>query len=353
MVNLILPAAGQSTRFPNMRPKWLLVHPWGHLMVTAALQGLDQSQVDAIYLIVQREQLDAHATEAGITQAFIDAGITTPLHLLALPEPTRNQPETVVRAIEHFGIQGPIFVKDVDNSFSCSVQAQNALATHDLQRMGLVNAANKSYITTDDNGLVNNIVEKRVIGSQFCVGGYSFERAQDFVDYFHKQTSDASLYISHLIFNMILDGAAFRAQAVTAYEDWGTLAEWNRYKSTFATIFVDLDGVLVKNSAQYFEPKWGTTKPLARNVELINRLQATGRVQVLVTTTRKEAYRDITLKQLQDIGLVYNEVVFNLPHARRIVVNDYSLTNPYPSCQAINIKRDSDDLEELLKLMGA
>ena len=35
-----------------------------------------------------------------------------------------------------------------------------------------------------------------------------------------------------------------------------------------------------------------------------------------------------------------------LNHSKRTVINDFSPTNPYPSCGAINISRDSDNLNE-------
>ena len=37
----------------------------------------------------------------------------------------------------------------------------------------------------------------------------------------------------------------------------------------------------------------------------------------------------------------------NLPHGRRILVNDFSNTNPYPSALAINIERNSQELSNI------
>ena len=64
----------------------------------------------------------------------------------------------------------------------------------------------------------------------------------------------SELYISHIIYQQLLDGVTFKAQKVERYSDWGTLEDWNKYKSEYKTIFTDLDGVLVENSAEYFEP---------------------------------------------------------------------------------------------------
>ena len=36
---LLIPAAGKSSRFPNMKPKWLLTHPSGELMIEKVLKS--------------------------------------------------------------------------------------------------------------------------------------------------------------------------------------------------------------------------------------------------------------------------------------------------------------------------
>jgi hypothetical protein len=116
---------------------------------------------------------------------------------------------------------------------------------------------------------------------------------------------------------------------------------------------VDVDGVVVNNSAEFFEPTWGTTGPIERNVEYINKLYEGGRVQIILVTSRKSYTRKVTEKQLKRVGLRYHKIVFGMLHAKRILINDYSNSNPYRSCDAINIKRDSSELPELLSsLLG-
>ena len=39
-MNIIIPIAGQSSRFPDMKPKWMLTHPQGDFMVIEAIKGL-------------------------------------------------------------------------------------------------------------------------------------------------------------------------------------------------------------------------------------------------------------------------------------------------------------------------
>ena len=79
----------------------------------------------------------------------------------------------------------------------------------------------------------------------------------------------------------------------------------------------DLDGTIVRNSGHFFETVWGSTEPIPESVEALNRLHATGCVQLIITTSRPESFREITERQLAD--------------------------------EAVNIPRDSDILVSKLK----
>ena len=41
MKNLIITAAGLSTRFEGLKPKWMLTHPKGNWMIVEALKNFD------------------------------------------------------------------------------------------------------------------------------------------------------------------------------------------------------------------------------------------------------------------------------------------------------------------------
>mgnify|MGYP003675033930 CR=1 FL=1 len=52
-------------------------------------------------------------------------------------------------------------------------------------------------------------------------------------------------------------------------------------------------------------------------------------------------------KKMQ-LGFVEYTLLMNLPNTKRILINDYNNANPYPRAQAINLKRDSDNLTDFL-----
>ena len=348
-MDLIIPAAGKSSRFPNMRPKWLLTHPDGSLMISAALKGIPLKKFERIVLIVLREHLEKYKCQDGIKKSFIELGVEDKLNLVILDKPTSSQPETVAQGLRINKTAGSFYIKDTDNYFEVEVKEENAVSTYNLNDLEEVSAANKSYVSKNDKGLITNIVEKEIISPEFCCGGYSFASAEDYLKVYDQLSSNKDLYVSHIIFQMMLNGEGFRTRPAKSYEDWGTKHAWDKYKSQFATLFLDIDGVLVENSGKYFSPQWGETAPIQKNVDLINRLYNTGKTEVILTTSRTEEFRDITVKQLQKIGLKYHRLICDLMHSKRIIVNDYARTNPYPSCSAINVQRNSDsELPEML-----
>lgn len=346
-MKVIMPVAGSSTRFPGTKPKWLLTHPNGNLMFHEALAGLGLKGVGEVLVVCRKD----HYKQFGVAEIFrrqlAVSKLKVRMRLLSV-SPTRSQPETVAVALRAAKVRGPFLIKDCDNHFQMSVKPGNAVATADLGELPSVSAGGKSYVKLDAKNRVSAIVEKQVVSGRCCVGGYSFADAKEYLRVYDSLKRRPDLYVSHLIGKMLSEGAVFKNAPVTGYQDWGTLKEWNRYKREFATLFVDLDGTIAKTSAYFFPPYWGSTQAVPGAVEALNTLHASGRVQVIVTTSRAPAARKATEAQLKRIGLRYDQVLYGLQHSKRVVINDYAPTNPYPSAAAVNIQRDQPGLPALL-----
>ncbi len=329
----------------------MLTHPNGNLMLAEAIRGLTFSGLEKIYLTVLAAHMKEFECLDGIRKQFEQLGLADKLVIVALDEPTQSQPETVARAIEKGKINGPICIKDSDNYFKLKVPTTNFVSVVDLNQVGFINPSNKSYADVNENHFVTNIVEKRVISNFFCSGAYGFESAQEYLHYFNALSGHKGLYLSHIIYQMLLENKAFSAAVCSDYSDWGTLKDWNRFKAGFGTLFVDLDGTLVCNSMEYFPPEWGKTEGIKENIQAINCLYDSGKVHIVITTSRKEEARALTLEQLKREGLRYHQILFGLNHGKRIVVNDYDRGNPFKSCDSVNIARDSADLGEMLEAL--
>lgn len=347
-MHLILPVSGQSTRYPDLRPKWMLNHPNGNLMLAESFRDWDLGNVESIMVICLRQHEDEYDITGMMQKQFAKLGLQNLLQIVVI-EQSNNQPHSVYQGIQAKGLTGPIFIKDSDNYFSHIPTPGNTVCYAPLEDNIRGNAANKSYIQMNETGAILNIVEKRIISNTFCCGGYGFADASEFSSTFEKLIDTPDLYISHIIYQMILDNDSFYGSEVSNYTDWGTLDDWNAYRSLFQTLLVDIDGVLVQSSAEYYKPFWGETDAIEENVSIINQIYDSGLGEIILLTSRSEEVAEVTRQQLERINIRYHRILFGLLHAKRIIVNDFSKSNPYPSCEAINISRDSNQLADVLQ----
>ena len=317
------------------------------MMVTEAISGLNLDFFDHIYFICLQQHEDKYQFMKGFVSELDDAGLREKSNIVLLPEQTDSQSETVYTFLSGYDLDGFIFIKDSDGFYRCDVEERNQVAYFDLNDMDDINARTKSYVDLDVNDVVTNIVEKKVISSTFSSGGYGFADAKEFCKTFEKlQDMDGECYISHIIFEMMLSGSTFYGTKTTDFKDWGTLDAWNKYKSQYKCLFVDIDGTLITNSSHHFPPYMGSGEPIENNIDFIAELHEQGKTKIVLTTSRPEKYRQLTIMELQTKGVPFDELVMGLPHCQRVIINDFARSNPYPSCKAINIPRNTDDLME-------
>lgn len=352
MRTLVVPMAGRSSRFPNMRPKWMLTHPMtNRFMVTESILGLNLDFFDNIYFICLQEHQDEYKFMKGLLSELDELGLSKKTNIVLLPHQTNSQSETVYTFITTQNLEGFIYIKDSDGYYECEIiEEKNQVAYFDLNDMDNINARTKSYIEFDINSILTNIVEKKVISSTFSSGGYGFSDAKQFCNTYEKlQNMSGECYISHIIFEMMLSGSIFYGSKTYNFKDWGTIDSWNRYKSQYKCLFVDIDGTLVTNSSIHFPPYIGNGNSLQSNIDYLNSLHSSGMVKIVLTTSRPKSMRDKTIFELDKKQIRYDELIMGLPHCKRIIINDFAKSNPYPSCEAINIPRNNDNLKEFFQ----
>lgn len=82
--------------------------------------------------------------------------------------------------------------------------------------------------------------------------------------------------------------------------------------------------------------------PIPNAVKYLLKKQDEG-ASFIFTTSRPNKYRIITQTALEKCGFRDFRVLYDIPHAPRILINDTSKTNPYPSAAAINVPRDDNE----------
>lgn len=106
------------------------------------------------------------------------------------------------------------------------------------------------------------------------------------------------------------------------------------------TLFMDIDGTLVEHKNPHL-----TSLPshkmnvLDGTIEKLLEWNKKGYTIILVTG-RRESNREITVKQLQEAGIFYDQLIMGIGRGPRVVVNDLK-PNGMISAHSFNIVRDS------------
>ena len=337
-----MPCAGLSTRFPNMRPKYLLSDYNNRLMIENAAKNFIGKYNITIAILKQHNEM--FNAENKLRDAFGDK-----VNIVVLDEPTSGPADTVYQAIMKakyfFTSVSPMLIKDCDGFYDTDLVDGNAIYVSKLSKNpDIRNAPAKSYTITNEQGIITSVVEKQIVSNSFCVGGYQFASIGEYVDTFEKLKDNATseIFVSNIIDYMISNGKVFNEKEVENFIDVGTADDWFKFNNK-PTYFCDIDGTIVKTKDFHDDPY----EPIQKNVDALLKEQARG-CKLVFVTARKKRYEEYTNKILTEMGFVNYVLVMETNHSRRVLINDYANSNPFPSAVALNLKRDSDDLGDMI-----
>jgi hypothetical protein len=346
MTTLLLPCAGKSSRYPGVRPKWMLTLPGGDLAIARAAASVPRAAYGRIVAAVRAEHEQRYGASALLTRIFGED-----IDVVVLEQDTRGPADTVAQMIARAGVSGAIAIKDADSFFDPGeITDTGFVSVSDVRHSpGMTNVGAKSFAVVNAQGLVVEMVEKSLASNHVCVGLYGFSGASDFLAAFRDVARDApanEIFVSHVMNRAIAGGMIVKPHVVAGLIDVGTLEEWRRYVRKRGTIVSDIDGVVFKNHSKYFAPFWDEPdEPIAQNVEALRAYAAEG-TQLIFMTARPEEYRARTDATLRQLGLAPHALIMDCHHGRRFLVNDHAATNPAPAAVAISLDRNSPTLAD-------
>ncbi len=248
MKTLIIPCAGKSSRFPNMKPKWMLTHPKGTLMVMEAISGLPLNKFDRILIPILKEHAVKFEERMVFEQAF--AKHKPKVEFVELEE-SRSQSDTILQTLIKGKVKGAFVSKDADNFVQMTLPARaDFVVGVDINKIDkdISRLKAKSFVMVNEQNVIVDIIEKRIVSENICVGVYGFSDAQKFIDAYRtlsQNSKNGEIYPSHIISYLIGTGkSVYSYVEAVGYEDWGTSQEWKVTQQRFATYFVDIDGIL-------------------------------------------------------------------------------------------------------------
>lgn len=109
------------------------------------------------------------------------------------------------------------------------------------------------------------------------------------------------------------------------------------------TWIFDLDGTIVKHNGYKTD---GKDTLLAGAAAFLQGLPVEDRI--VIFTSRTEEYRRMTLDFLEEKGIRYDEILFNMPMGERIVVNDRKPSG-IDMAVAVNLNRDQFTLPQIMR----
>lgn len=345
---VLIPAAGKSSRFLGDSPKMMRTHPQGKLLIEKAIETFDDIDIDQIFLITTKAIVESFDLRIKFKQAFSGR-----VQLIELPIETKSSVQTIYEGVKLIGpdisLDDSIFIKDVDNlvTFDCSKFDFNVSASigYSIARGGLSRLSNKSFFKLENN-LIIDFVEKKIVSDYISVGTHYFKNLAEFMIPANEllklcNENSSELYISHVLAKNIYDGGVYKYYEAETYKDFGTQREWEDERRKFKTIFCDFDGTLVKNVGKYGDIRWADRMDtiIQDNIDILKKLYDSG-AQIIISTSRPKSEKDYIKKVLTCVGINAHSIICDLNHSQRILVNDFSTTNVYPTAVAINIKRN-------------
>jgi hypothetical protein len=225
-MEIIVPAAGLSTRFPNMKPKYILESNDGNLMIEKSVKPYIKNYNITIGILKNHE--DKYQIKKILTDKF-----SNKINIIVLNRETNGPAETVYQILNHSNIKlnDEIFIKDCDSFFNHVDTVGNYICVTKSSEL-IKNLKSKSFTVSDDLGFVSKIQEKKVVSNKFSVGGYKFSSGHLFTNAYEKiKEKKSEIFVSDIINICIEEGIIFKENYVENYIDVGTLEEWSQYNS--------------------------------------------------------------------------------------------------------------------------
>lgn len=341
-MEIIVPAAGLSTRFPDTKPKYLL-YDYGHkMMIQRSLDPWLSGPHNITIGILKQHDEKFNSVD------FLKYEFGERVNIIVLEETTNGPADTVYKIIRksNIDLSKQLLVKDCDSFFHVNnTETENFICTSNIaDHEVLKKLSSKSFVIKNEQGIITSIIEKKVVSDTFCVGGYGFKNVKSYCDTFEQlrtTESNREIFVSDVISKQLENGEIFSSVSVKNYTDVGTQEDWYEYNNK-PVIFCDIDGTLVVSQSRVGENSfYSPFTPLEKTVKKLLELQKNGAQFIFVTSRPKKLERE-THNLLTSLGFKNYNLVIGLQNSQRILINDFNSANPYPRAISINVERDKD-----------
>jgi hypothetical protein len=183
---------------------------------------------------------------------------------------------------------------------------------------------------------ITQIVEKKAISNTALIGLHYWKKGKYFVDSAHQLMKDLidspkEPYVSETYNYLINDGLKIKPFQLNnnEYISLGTPGDLTIYQGRVKefnvekpkTIFCDIDGTILKHIHKFSDITLDSQPVLADVIKKFNEWDSQCH-RIIICTARKESAREITEKQLKQIGIAWDQLIMGCTNGERILIND-------------------------------
>ena len=258
---------------------------------------------------------------------------------IKLNHTTKGSVETCLQALDYINNDEELIITNCDQRTEWeSIDFLNFIQDENIDgcvvTYNSVNPKN-SFCQLNSDGEITKIVEKQPISNVALIGLHYWKKGKYFVNSASKLLEDIispkEPYVSETYNYLIADGLKIKSyqlhnneyialgtpEDLTVYQ--GRLKEFSAEKPK--TIFCDIDGTILKHIHKFSDITLDSQPVLADVIKKFNEWDSQCH-RIIICTARKESAREITERQLKNIGIAWDQLIMGCTNGERILIND-------------------------------
>jgi NDP-sugar pyrophosphorylase family protein len=335
-MNILIPMAGLASRFTNegfKLPK-PLIKVNGLTLIEHTIKTLD---LNGRYIFVTRDfENEEYNTQLSNLLKEICPGCVE----IKLNHTTKGSVETCMQALEYIDNDDELIITNCDQRTEWeSSEFIDFIKNKNIDGCVVTYSSNNpknSFCQVDSNNDIIQIVEKNSISNIALIGLHYWRKGKYFVDSAQLLMKDLidspkEPYVSETYNYLIKSGLKIKPyhfhnneyvalgtpEDLTIYQ--GRLKEYSVDKPK--TIFCDIDGTILKHVHKFSDISMESQPVLQGVIKKFNEWDSQCH-RIILCTARKESAREITERQLKNIGIAWDQLVMGCTNGDRLLIND-------------------------------
>ena len=336
-MNIVIPMAGLGQRFKSegFDSEKPLIELMGKTLIEHSIESL---KIEGNFIFVTRK---FNKEEDSKKLSEILKKLKPNSIEIQLDGPTSGAVETALAAKSYINNDLPLIITNCDQRLEWN-SADFLEFINDDTLDGCVvtfdsDNPKNSFAVVDDNMIVTEFAEKKVISRNALIGLHYWKKGTDFIDSAEKLFSTfkslgkKECYISESYNFLLSDKKKIKIYPIHNNEfiALGTPYDLSIYQAKIKefysekprTIFCDIDGTIVTHLHRFSDVNSTEPQLLESVLKKFNEWDSQGH-RIILCTARKESARQITEAQLKSLGLCWDQLIMGLTSGPRVLIND-------------------------------